>query len=120
MLESALTDYKVDLFRWARERNIGVVIFEPLAHGLLTNKYLPSDPPRFSEGDHRSRKIWFKKEALKVISSKLTALGERFKCRSTKDFVSLAVKYCLSRDENAVVFVGFKNKEQIAQTLSTT
>lgn len=118
MLDTKMDDYKIDIFRWAKERDIGIVIYEPLAHGLLTNKYDPNKPPKFSKDDHRSRKYWFTREGIKIISSKLKILGKRFNCKTTKDFVHLALNFCLSRCKDAVVFVGFKNKQQVKENFS--
>lgn len=118
MLDRDIGDYKIDIFKWAKERDIGVVIYEPLAHGLLTNKYNPDNPPKFSDQDHRSRKFWFTREGIQIISSKLRILGEKFNCNSVKDYIHLALRFCLSRSNKSVVFVGFKNKQQVKENFS--
>jgi hypothetical protein len=75
--------------------------------------------PKFSKGDHRSRKVWFTDDGIRILSETLSLIGKRFNCTSTKDFVHLAMKYSLSIDRNAAVFVGFKDKQQIEESLST-
>jgi aryl-alcohol dehydrogenase-like predicted oxidoreductase len=118
MLETEVDSYKTDIFKWLKRKGIGIVIYEPLAHGLLTNKYNPNNPPKFSEGDHRSRKFWFTPDGLRIISSKLAILGNKFKCKTTKDFTHLALKFCLTRCKEAVILVGFKNRKQVEENFS--
>ncbi len=120
MLDTEIDDYRIDIFRWAKERGIGIVIYEPLAHGLLTNKYNPTNPPKFSDQDHRSRKFWFTKEGIQIISSTLRILGRKFNCKTTEDYVHLALRFCLSRCDSAVIFVGFKNKQQVKENFSVS
>jgi aryl-alcohol dehydrogenase-like predicted oxidoreductase len=47
---------------WIREADLGVAFFSPLKHGLLLGKY--SQPPKFEEGDMRSRVREFQDQAL--------------------------------------------------------
>lgn len=118
MIDTETDGYKVDIFRWAKERGIGTVIYEPIAHGLLANKYDPNNPPVFSKEDHRGRKFWFTQNGLQIVSSKLRIIGEKFSCKTTKDFVHLAIKFCLSRCRDAIIFVGFKNEKQVQEIFS--
>jgi myo-inositol catabolism protein IolS len=53
-----------DLFRWAEEQNLGMVLFSPLAQGLLLDKFDPENPPRFGEGDIRSSNQAYSRERL--------------------------------------------------------
>ncbi len=108
-----------NIFKWAEERDIGVLIYKPLGQGLLLDKYDPQNPPKFSSGDHRSRKVWFGKKGLTILNSRLDQIKARFVCETTSDLVQLAIKYCLSRSKLACVLVGFRNSNQIRESLST-
>jgi len=111
---------ETDLFKWAEERDLGIVLYKPLAQGLLLDKYHPKCPPEFSSGDHRSRKDWFESKGLTVLKERLTIVKQEFNCITTKDLVQLAIKYCLSRSENACVLVGFRTADQLRESLSTS
>jgi len=58
---------ETDLFKWAEDRDLEILIYKPLAQGLLLDKYDPKNPPKFSQGDHRSRKAWFSEKGLHVL-----------------------------------------------------
>ena len=108
-----------DIFKWAKEMGIGVLIYKPLGQGLLLDKYDPHRPPKFQIGDHRIRKAWFGEKGLTILKNRIAIIKERFGITTTKELVQLCIKYCLSRDDSACVLVGFKNKKQIAESLST-
>jgi aryl-alcohol dehydrogenase-like predicted oxidoreductase len=108
-----------DIFGWAERADIGILTYKPLGQGLLLDKYDPANPPVFSSGDHRSRKVWFRENGLEVLRSRLAQIRSRFGCRTTQDLVQLAIKYCLSRSKSACVVVGFRNASQVRQSLST-
>ncbi|GAA3508790.1 aldo/keto reductase [Actinomadura keratinilytica] len=106
-----------DIFAFAAEHGVSVLINKPLAQGLLTGKYDPDNPPVFAEGDHRLRKRWFTRDALVAIHQCLAPLRERFGS-STGDLARVALQYCLQRADNAAVLVGFTTPEQITQNLT--
>lgn len=108
-----------DIFKWAEEKDIGILIYKPLGQGLLLDKYDPNNPPKFSPGDHRNRKPWFKDKGLSVLKSRLAIIKEKFDCKNTSDLVQLAIKYCLSRSQTACVLVGFRNADQVQESLLT-
>ncbi len=107
-----------DIFSWAQEEDRGIITYKPLGQGLLLNKYDPDFPPSFSEYDHRTRKLWFKTKGLKALRERLSILKDRFDCKTSKDFVELAIKYCLSRSKSNCVIVGFRNVDQLRDSLS--
>ena len=108
-----------DLFRWADENDIGVLIYKPLGQGLLLDKYDFENPPQFSLGDHRRRKNWYARKGLEILSNRLSRIKNKFGCKTTADLVHLAIKYCLSRSTSACVLVGFRTSNQIFESLST-
>ncbi len=108
-----------DIFEWAKQRDIGILIYKPLGQGLLLDKYDPKNPPRFTPEDNRKRKAWFREEGLTILRSRLAQLKEMFHCKTTAELAQLAIKYCLSRSESACVLVGFRNPNQVRETFST-
>lgn len=108
-----------DIFKLAEERDIGILIYKPLGQGLLLDKYDSQNPPKFSQGDHRSRKVWFREKGLAILKSRLVQIKTKFVCETTKDLVQLAIKYCLCRSKLACVLVGFRNANQLQESLST-
>lgn len=108
---------EIDIFQWAKKKNIGLLLYKPLAQGLLLDKYLPENPPQFSQNDTRSRKKEFSKQALMTLQPYLQQLKEKFNCKSSDDLAKLALRYCLTRSDNCVPLVGFKNAKQISSNL---
>jgi len=101
-----------DLFRWADAKNLGLVLFGPLAQGALLDKYARSAPPQFDEGDNRLRNVWLTEEGLALVEPALARVKERFGA-STEDLVRVALQYALHRSTNAVVIPGFRNVRQV-------
>ncbi|ACT00154.1 aldo/keto reductase [Paenibacillus sp. JDR-2] len=101
-----------NLFRWAEEQNLGMVLFGPLAQGLLLDKFDPEHPPKFGEGDIRSTNQSYSKERLLEIRRQLQPLKEHFG-DNTQDLVRAAIQYALAQSPNACVIPGFKNIRQV-------
>ncbi len=101
-----------NLFRWAEEQNLGMVLFGPLAQGLLLDKFDPENPPQFGEGDIRSSNRAFSRERLLEIRRKLQPIKERFGSE-VQDLVRVAIQYALAQSPNACVIPGFKNARQV-------
>jgi methylglyoxal reductase len=106
-----------DPFEWAVEHGVGILIYKPLAQGLLLNKYDPTNPPSFADGDHRSRKRWFSTEGLQTLHTKIMEMSPRFDT-GVQGLVQVALQYCLHRCATAVAVVGFRTAEQIAMNLA--
>ncbi|GAB4319832.1 MAG: aldo/keto reductase [Candidatus Sumerlaeia bacterium] len=98
--------------RLMKEHNISFVAFGPLAQGLLLDKYDPSRPPTFEEGDHRRNSDRFKKENLEKIQPGLAKLKERFGA-STADLARVALQFVLAHDTVGCVIPGFRNRRQV-------
>ncbi|MCK9859337.1 aldo/keto reductase [Paenibacillus sp. ATY16] len=101
-----------NLFRWAEEQNLGMVLFGPLAQGLLLDKFDPEHPPKFGEGDIRSTNQSYSKERLLEIRRQLQPLKDNFG-ESTQDLVRAAIQFALAQSPNACVIPGFKNIRQV-------
>lgn len=108
-----------DIFSWARQHDVGILIYKPLAQGLLIGAFSSDNPPMFKPGDSRRRKAWFRAPALRAIEKRMARIGDYFGIRSTREFVQLCVRYCLTRDDRACVLVGFENESQVEDAFST-
>ena len=97
---------------------MGILIYKPLAQGLLIGAFSSDNPPVFKPGDSRRRKVWFRAPALKAIERRLTIIGDYFGLTLTREFVHLCIRYCLTRDDQACVLVGFENEAQVADAFS--
>jgi methylglyoxal reductase len=106
-----------DIFAFAAEHGVSVLINKPLAQGLLTGKYDPAQPPRFGAGDHRLRKAWFTPQALRMIHDGLAPIRDRFGATPAQ-LAPVMLAYCLHRASNAAVLAGFTTPEQVRQNLA--
>jgi aryl-alcohol dehydrogenase-like predicted oxidoreductase len=103
---------ETDVFAWAEKQNLGMVVFGPLAQGLLLDKYDPYHPPQFGDGDVRSSNKRFTTEGLLELRKKLAPIKERFG-GTTVDLVRLFLQYALVRSANACVIPGFTKISQV-------
>jgi aryl-alcohol dehydrogenase-like predicted oxidoreductase len=73
-------DAEVDLFPMCQRHGIGVMIYSPLARGVLTGKYLPGgelpEGSRAARGDRRIHETELREESIDV-AAKLQPLAER-------------------------------------------
>jgi aryl-alcohol dehydrogenase-like predicted oxidoreductase len=106
-----------DIFEFTARRRLGLLLYKPLAQGLLTGAHRPGALRRFGPGDHRARKRWFTPEAVEVLWRGLVPVRARFGER-TADLVRVALRYCLQRADHAVVVVGFSRPEQVEVNLT--
>lgn len=111
-LDPSFDEPEGDLFAWAESRNLGMVLFGPLAQGLLLDKYDPERPPKFGDGDIRMKNKGFTKAGLLKLRTKLQKIKEKYGS-STEDLAKAALKYCLARSPLAVAIPGFKNRRQV-------
>lgn len=103
---------ETNLFKWAEEQNLGIVLFGPLAQGLLLDKFDPNRPPQFGEGDIRALNKKFAREELLKIREKLQPLKSYFG-GTTQGLVRMAIQFALAQSSNACVIPGFKNAAQV-------
>jgi len=120
MITPTYDEPQKDIFSWAKNKGIGIISYKPLGQGLLLDKYNPENPPRFGIGDHRIRKAWFENRGLSILRDRMATIKSHFGIKTTRGMVQLCLKYVLSRDESVVPVVGFKNKGQIEDSLSTS
>jgi myo-inositol catabolism protein IolS len=106
-----------NLIEWAQNQNLGMVLFGPLAQGLLLDKFDPENPPQFGEGDIRGGNSGFTRERLLDVRQRLQPLKERFGS-SVQELVRVALQFALAQSENACVIPGFKNAWQVESNAS--
>ncbi|MGA5817996.1 aldo/keto reductase [Kitasatospora sp. NPDC094028] len=108
---------ETDIFSFARQRRVGLLLKQVLGQGLLLGAYDPLAPPRFPPGDHRHNDPRFSTGGLRAIQSGLEVLRQRFG-PSQADLTRVALRYALGRDPNAAVLVGFRTAQQITSNLT--
>jgi aryl-alcohol dehydrogenase-like predicted oxidoreductase len=111
-LKSPFDSTDKDIFAWADEHDLGIVMFGTYAMGVLLGKYDPANPPKFDEGDIRSDRENFSSEFLKKLEPALVMLKEKFGSDS-HTLAWLAIQYALHKSKNAVAIPGFKNATQV-------
>jgi aryl-alcohol dehydrogenase (NADP+) len=116
-------DVELDLLPLCADRGIGVIVFNPLAGGLLTGKYRPDQPPpkgtRFSDELEASaltyRRRYWHQESLQAVAQ----LDGFFKKRG-KALATAAVAWVLRRPELTAAIVGASRPEQLDATLAAS
>lgn len=101
----------VNVFPQAKEKRVGLIVREPLANGLLTDKYKPGH--KFDRVDHRNR--WMP-EKLELDLKKV----EKFKAIIATQRLSLtraALEYALDFEEIGTLIPGAKTKAQIKENV---
>jgi len=100
-----------------------VIVFNPLAGGLLTGKHAPGKPPakgtRFSEELEESatvyKKRYWQEEALTAVAN----LNDFFKKRD-KSLATAAIAWVLRRPELSAAIVGASKPAQLDATLKAS
>ena len=102
-----------DILPFCRKNNISVIVYSPLAMGLLTGKY--KEEPKFEGFDWRNLYEYFRgkkfKDALEGIE-KITP----FKDKYNATYSQIAISWILKTDGITSAIVGFKNENQIRET----
>jgi len=101
-----------DIFDFTARHGVGLLLGEPLAHGLLTGKYDPAQPPGFGPGDHRSARRGFTADGIAAINEGLRPLRERFG-EDPQSLARVALGYCLQRGPHTAVLSGFTHPDQV-------
>ncbi len=116
-------EIETDLLPLCRASGVGVIVFNPLAGGLLTGKHRPGDEPaagtRFSPqlgstGAAYRRRYW-QDEALQAVS----ALRAFFEARG-RALASAAVAWVLEQPGISAAIVGASRPEQLEATLAAS
>ncbi len=98
---------------FAREHGIGVLVYGPLAHGLLSGRM--SEESTFAADDWRSKSDLFAGDSFRRNLSVVRDLG-RFAAKRNATVAQLAIAWALANRAVDVAIVGARSPEQIIQT----
>ena len=105
---------KNGLLEKAKQERKGVIIFSPLAQGLLTDRYIKDIP---SDSRIRTNGIYLKETALtEETLEKIRALNEMAKERG-ESLAQMALAWVLRREEVTSVLIGASKPSQIIDNL---
>ncbi|MFJ9461010.1 aldo/keto reductase [Kitasatospora sp. NPDC101447] len=108
---------ETDIFSFARQRRVGLLLKQVLGQGLLIGVHQPAAPMAFPNGDHRQGGSLFTAATRRAIHDGLAELRQRFGT-SRADLARVAIRYALQRDDQAAVLLGFRNAQQIGSNLT--
>jgi myo-inositol catabolism protein IolS len=111
-MQSPFDRAEENIFKWADERDLGIVMFGTYAMGLLLGKYDQQHPPKFEAGDIRSVREIFDLDFINKLTPAIKKLKEKFG-DTIADLASAANQYALTRSAHAVAIPGFKNEGQV-------
>jgi aryl-alcohol dehydrogenase-like predicted oxidoreductase len=103
-----------DVLPWCFENDVGVLVYSPLAHGLLSGGI--TEETRFAEDDWRSGSPLFKPDALRQnleVVRQLGAVAEQVGCTLSQ----LAVAWTLANPVVNVAIVGSRRPEHIEESV---
>jgi aryl-alcohol dehydrogenase-like predicted oxidoreductase len=109
-------DIEAELLPYAREHDIGVLIYGPLAHGLLTGRL--DENTEFATDDWRSGAPFFKGEAYRRNVGAVREL-QRFASEELGTSVGrLAIAWTLANPAVQVAIVGARSRRHIEDSLA--
>jgi aryl-alcohol dehydrogenase-like predicted oxidoreductase len=108
-------DIERDVLPYCQEQGIGVLVYGPLAHGLLSGRMTVNQ--KFSPGDWRSGSPIFQGDAFKANLAVVDRLRQ-FAERHGHPVADLAIAWILSNPDVHVAIVGARTPEQIAGTVA--
>jgi 1-deoxyxylulose-5-phosphate synthase len=108
---------ETDIFDFARQRGVGVLIKQALGQGTLLRRHT-TPPPVFSGEDHRSTDPLFQPASLAERDAQLAPIRARFG-DTPAALARVVLAYALHRDPHAAVLVGFRDADQIHTTVTS-
>jgi aryl-alcohol dehydrogenase-like predicted oxidoreductase len=102
-----------EILPYTQEHGIGVLVYGPLAHGLLGGSFTPQTT--FAADDWRSKSTFFHGEPFGrnvVVVEQLKRLAEH----QDMTIAQLAIAWVLAQPAIDVAIVGARNPQQLAQT----
>jgi len=109
-------DVEAELLPYAREHDIGVLVYGPLAHGLLTGAM--DEDTRFAPDDWRNAAPFFRGEAYRRNLQTVRELG-RFASEELGSSVSqLAIAWALANPAVHVAIVGARRPSHIEDSVA--
>ncbi len=102
-----------DVLPWCHEHRVGVLVYGPLAHGLLTGKF--DEHTSFPENDWRSTSELFQGDAFRRNLETVRELGS-LAAELGIALAQLAIGWTLANPAVHCAIVGARSKDQIKQT----
>jgi aryl-alcohol dehydrogenase-like predicted oxidoreductase len=106
-------DIEASILPYASEHGLGVLVYGPLAHGLLTGRMTASTT--FEPSDWRSSSDLFRGDAFRTNLSIVRDLEELAESRGAT-VAQLAIAWTLANPSVDVAIVGARSPEQLRQT----
>jgi aryl-alcohol dehydrogenase-like predicted oxidoreductase len=110
-------DIEAEILPYTKARDIGVLVYGPLAHGLLSGSLGPGT--RFARDDWRSRSPMFQGETyarnLRVVAE-LGALATELECTLPQ----LAIGWTLANPAVHVAIVGTRDRDHVDEVLAAS
>lgn len=106
-------DIEDEILPYCEEHRIDVLVYGPMAHGLLTGKFTPDW--KFSDSDWRSKSSLFRGETFKKNLEIVARLQDFAKVHG-HSVAQLAIAWTLANPAVDVAIVGARNPQQIEQT----
>ena len=108
-------DYERQLYKSYKNKNIGTIIYDVLARGLLSGKY--KNDIEFEKNDTRSRHHYFKEPHFSLgldMVKRLRKISNYY----SKSPAQLAIKWALGKSFVNCVLVGSKNVKQVTENIA--
>ena len=109
-------DIEREIVPYCQQHGIGVLVYGPLAHGLLGGSFTPQTT--FAPDDWRSKSEFFHGENFQRNVAVVEQLN-RLATREGMTIAQLAIAWVLAQPAIDVAIVGARNPEQLAQTALT-
>jgi aryl-alcohol dehydrogenase-like predicted oxidoreductase len=106
-------DIERDVLPWCHEHDVGVLVYGPLAHGLLAGKY--DEDTTFPDNDWRSGSELFQGDTFRHNVQTVRALGQ-IADELEISAAQLAIAWTLANPAVHVAIVGARNPDQIEQS----
>lgn len=109
-------EIEVELLPLCHEQGLGVVVYSPLARGVLTGKYAPGQAPpegsRAARGDKRIQQTELREESY-MVAQRLRPLAEQHGC----SLAQFALAWTLANPVVTSAIVGPRTMEQFESSL---
>jgi aryl-alcohol dehydrogenase-like predicted oxidoreductase len=112
-------EIEAELLPLCRDQGVGVIVYNPMAGGLLSGKYRPDEPPREgtrftlgATGDLYRERYW-QHAQLRAVS----ALQDFFRARGT-DLATASLAWVLAQPGITAAIVGASRPEQLEASLA--
>lgn len=107
-----------DIFDFARDHGVGVLVKQAFGQGLLLRHQNPSAPRQYGPEDHRSTDPMFRRDNIAALHARLAPLRARHG-EALDTWARLCLRYVLHHAPDSPVLVGFRDTTQIRATVTS-